>query len=221
VACKQWNELPAEITQQTGTYENPPRFSAKTWTWVQVRELEQDGKIVWNFAKRQCMHCEDPACAAACIVGALRKTPEGPVVYDDYKCIGCRYCTLACPFGVPTFDWNQAVPFIHKCQMCEDRQTEGMIPACAKACPTKAITFGERDALLQEARTRIQIHPDKYGGCATYYCGGFSGDGRNLLDHQASRADDESGGPSKSSRCGPATSSGRGERPRQEGGLAL
>jgi formate dehydrogenase iron-sulfur subunit len=162
VACKQWNGLPAEITRQTGTYENPPRLSAKTWTWVQVREVEHDGKLVWSFARRQCMHCQEPACAAACIVGALRKTAEGPVVYDDYKCIGCRYCTLACPFGVPTFDWDKAVPFIHKCEMCADRQVAGMIPACAKACPPQAIAFGERDELLQEARARIQARPDKY-----------------------------------------------------------
>ena len=162
VACKQWNGLPAETTRQTGTYENPPRLSAKTWTWVQVREVEYNGKLVWSFARRQCMHCEEPACAAACIVGALRKTAEGPVVYDDYKCIGCRYCTLACPFGVPTFDWDKAVPYIHKCEMCADRQAAGMVPACAKACPTGAIAFGERDELLQEARARIQAHPDKY-----------------------------------------------------------
>lgn len=162
VACKQWNGLPAEITHQTGTYENPPRLSAKTWTWVQVREVEHDGKLVWSFARRQCMHCREPACAAACIVGALHKTAEGPVVYDDYKCIGCRYCTLACPFGVPTFDWDKAVPFIHKCEMCADRQVAGMIPACAKACPTRAIAFGERDELMQEARARIQARPDNY-----------------------------------------------------------
>src|SRR3972149_6514567 len=86
VACKQCNELPAETTRQTGTYENPPRLSAKTWTWVQVREWEYDGKLVWSFARRQCMPGQEPACAAACIVGALRKTDEGPVVYDDYKC---------------------------------------------------------------------------------------------------------------------------------------
>ena len=162
VACKEWNGLPAEVTQQTGTYENPPRLSAITWTKVQVRELEYGGRIVWNFAKRQCMHCQEPACAAACIVGALRKTPEGPVVYDDYKCIGCRYCTLACPFGVPTFEWDKPVPYIRKCTMCVDRLAEGMTPACAKACPTGAITFGERDDLLTEAHARIQARRGRY-----------------------------------------------------------
>jgi formate dehydrogenase iron-sulfur subunit len=162
VACKQWNRLPAEITQQTGTYENPPRLSSKTWSLVQVREVSYNGGIAWSFAKRQCMHCQEPACAAACIVGALHKTAEGPVIYDDYKCIGCRYCTLACPFGVPTFEWDKAIPYIRKCQMCADRIAEGWTPSCAKACPSSAITFGERSALLQDARARIQAHPDKY-----------------------------------------------------------
>jgi formate dehydrogenase iron-sulfur subunit len=162
VACKQWNGLQAEVTHQTGTYENPPRFSSRTWSYVQVRELEQDGKYVWSFAKRQCMHCQEPACAAACIVGALHKTAEGPVVYDDYKCIGCRYCTLACPFGVPTFDWDKQVPYIHKCQMCSDRMAVGMAPACSKACPSRAITYGQRDELLQLARSRIKTHPNRY-----------------------------------------------------------
>lgn len=162
VACKQWNDLPAEVTNNWGSYENPPRRSANTWTTVTFNEVAEGDKLAWVFAKRQCMHCEEPACAAACIVGALRKTPEGPVVYDDYKCIGCRYCTLACPFGVPTFEWNTPVPYIRKCRMCVDRLTEGMEPGCAKACPTEAIIYGERDELLQEARSRIQAHPDKY-----------------------------------------------------------
>lgn len=161
-ACKQWNDLPAETTYNYGSYENPPRRSAKTWTTVTFNEVTQGGKFSWVFAKRQCMHCEDPACQAACIVGALRKTPEGPVVYDDHKCIGCRYCTLACPFGVPTFEWDKAVPYIRKCRMCVDRLAEGMEPACAKACPTGAITFGEREELVQEAHARIQASPGKY-----------------------------------------------------------
>jgi formate dehydrogenase iron-sulfur subunit len=161
-ACKQWNDLPAETTHNWGSYENPPRRSAKTWTTVTFNEVTEGDKLAWVFAKRQCMHCEEPACAAACIVGALRKTSEGPVVYDDYKCIGCRYCTLACPFGVPTFEWDTPVPYIRKCRMCVDRLAEGLEPACAKACPTGAITFGERDELLQEARSRTQAHPDMY-----------------------------------------------------------
>jgi len=161
-ACKQWNDLPAEATDNRGSYENPPRRSAKTWTTITFNEVEEGDKFSWVFAKRQCMHCEHPACASACIVGALHKTPEGPVVYDDYKCMGCRYCMLACPFGVPTFEWNEPVPYIRKCTLCTDRLEAGMEPACAKACPSGAIQFGEREELLQVAHARIAARPDKY-----------------------------------------------------------
>lgn len=161
-ACKQWNDLPAESTENWGSYENPPRRSAKTWTTVTFNEVDQDGQFAWVFAKRQCMHCEEPACASACIVGALRKTADGAVVYDDHKCIGCRYCMVACPFNVPTFEWDKPVPYIRKCTFCTDRLAAGMEPACAKACPTEAILFGEREALLQEAHTRIKANPAQY-----------------------------------------------------------
>src|SRR4030042_4688041 len=90
VACKQWNELPSEETQNTGTIENPPHLSAKTFTKIRFREIEYNGKFHWVFAKTQCMHCDEPACAAACLVGALKKAEGGPGPYDDGKCIGCR-----------------------------------------------------------------------------------------------------------------------------------
>jgi formate dehydrogenase iron-sulfur subunit len=161
-ACKQWNDLPAEETENLGSYENPPRRSAKTWTTVTFNEVEYEGNFAWVFAKRQCMHCEQPACASACIVGALHKTPEGPVVYDNKKCIGCRYCMLACPFGVPAFEWDKPIPYIRKCTFCADRLEAGMEPACAKACPTDALLVGEREELLQVAHRRIKTNPDKY-----------------------------------------------------------
>jgi len=161
-ACKQWNELPAETTRNNGSYENPLQRSAKTWTTVTFNEVTVGGEFAWIFARRQCMHCQEPACAAACIVGALHKTSDGPVLYDDHKCIGCRYCMLACPFQVPTFEWDKPVPFVRKCTMCADRLAEGLEPACAKTCPTGAILFGERDELLQEAHARIEANPGKY-----------------------------------------------------------
>lgn len=183
-ACKQWNDLPAEATDNWGSYENPPRRSAKTWTTISFNEVEEGDRFAWVFAKRQCMHCEHPACTSACIVGALRKTPEGPVVYDDYKCMGCRYCMLACPFGVPTFEWNEQVPYIRKCTFCTDRLEAGMEPACAKSCPTGALQFGEREELLQVAHTRIAARPDKYvdhvygekeiGGTSNLYISGVA-----------------------------------------------
>jgi formate dehydrogenase iron-sulfur subunit len=108
------------------------------------------------------MHCKHPACAAACTVGALRKTPEGPVVYDADKCIGCRYCQYACPFGVPTYEWNNPLGLIVKCQMCVDRLNAGETPACTKACPNGALQFGKREELLGQARARIASNPGRY-----------------------------------------------------------
>ena len=162
VACKAWHDLPAEATTNRGTYENPPQLSARTWTKIRFTEVEDDGEFRWVFTKVQCMHCEYPACAEACLVGALQKTADGPVIYDDTKCIGCRYCMIACPFGVPTFEWDKPLPWIRKCTSCVDRQSGGLEPACVKTCPTGALKFGERQELITEARERIAAAPDKY-----------------------------------------------------------
>jgi formate dehydrogenase iron-sulfur subunit len=170
VACKQWNEndefIPTEENgvpaKNWGSYENPPHLSANTWTKIRFTELEYNGKFHWVFTKLQCMHCEHPACAAACPVGALQKTPDGPVVYDDDKCFGCRYCMMACPFGIPTFQWESPLPWIRKCTFCYERLNEGLEPACVKTCPTNALMLGEREELLVEARKRIAASPDKY-----------------------------------------------------------
>jgi formate dehydrogenase iron-sulfur subunit len=161
-ACKQWNALPAETTHNSGSYENPPRRSAKTWTTITFNEVNQGDRFYWVFAKRQCMHCEHPACAAACIVGALRKSTEGPVVYNSLKCMGCRYCMLACPFSVPTFEWDKPIPYIRKCTMCTNRLAEGKEPVCSTVCPTKAVVFGERAELVSEAHLRIRNRPNRY-----------------------------------------------------------
>ncbi len=165
IACKQWNDLPAEVTRNRGSYQNPAALSAKTWNLIEFREIERAGKVGFYFLKRACMHCEHPACASVCPVGALYKTPEGPVIYDDSKCIGCRYCMAACPFNVPAFDWDKGLlgqPVIRKCNFCIDRLQAGMQPACAKACPARAINFGEREQLIAAAEARIQQTPARY-----------------------------------------------------------
>ena len=124
-----------------------------------VRRADENGV---HFTRRQCRHCLDPACASACIVGALRKTPEGPVIYDDKRCMGCRYCMVACPFDVPRYDWELAVPFVRKCTLCYDRLREGGQPGCTEACPYEATVFGSRDELLGIARKRMAEKPDQY-----------------------------------------------------------
>ncbi|HUW91685.1 MAG TPA: 4Fe-4S dicluster domain-containing protein [Bacteroidales bacterium] len=114
------------------------------------------------FVKKQCMHCNDPACTAACLTKAMYKTEEGAVIWRGKKCMGCRYCMVSCPFDVPKFEYFSPNPKIEKCDMCYDRFKEGKIPACAQDCPMEAIVFGTRRDLLKEARKRIQESPDTY-----------------------------------------------------------
>jgi formate dehydrogenase iron-sulfur subunit len=161
-ACKRWNNMPADSTDYDGIYDNPFRLSSKTLTLIKYKEIEDNGEKEIIFCKYQCMHCVHPACAEACIVGALVKTPQGPVTYDRGKCIGCRYCMVACPFGVPCFEWDKSLPWIRKCTFCADRQAQGREPACVDACPTGALKFGEREELINEARQRIESAPGKY-----------------------------------------------------------
>ncbi len=191
VACKEWNGLEAEETAPFAShgFVNPPAVSSRTFTIVTFDEVASErasGGLRWVFAKRQCMHCLDPACVAACPVTALRKRSDGPVTYDSDTCIGCRYCVLACPFGVPTAEWDSAAPRIRKCDFCAKRIGWGAalaevngealsadsaersdrarrLPACAAACPTGALSFGERDDLLADARERIRSAPGRYG----------------------------------------------------------
>jgi formate dehydrogenase iron-sulfur subunit len=185
VACKQWNSLPAEDAgHQPGTYQNPPTLSAESYCLVKFNEVESAGVpagLKWVFAKMQCMHCNEPSCASACPVTALTKTPQGPVVYDTNKCIGCRYCVWACPFGVPTAEWDSLAPRIRKCTFCMDRIAKraphapregfrhaerdeygGFMPACVEVCPTQALVFGQRDGLIAEAWRRIKAAPRAY-----------------------------------------------------------
>ena len=137
--------------------KNIDDLSASRWTTI-LRELNN------QYIRHQCRHCLEPACASACLVGALTKTPEGAVVYDKSKCIGCRYCMMSCPFGIPRYSWSDAVPYIQKCILCYDNIKSGKIkePACTTACPTHATIYGDRKELLAEAHDRIKNYPDKY-----------------------------------------------------------
>ena len=165
VACKQWNDLEATETTNTGSYQNPPRLSSRTWLVMRFKELEDGDKVKFVFGRHACMHCEHPGCASACPLQALHKTKEGPVLYRADRCFGCRYCMLACPFEIPTFEWDQNEfqgPWIKKCTMCADRLSVGREPACVQACPAKALKYGQRDDLLAYAEDRIQKHPETY-----------------------------------------------------------
>lgn len=151
-ACKAANDLPPDKPRR---WQAGDGLSAANWT--SILRLKDN-----HYVRKQCRHCVDPACATACPVGALHKTPEGPVVYDNDKCLGCRYCMMACPYGIPRYDWDEAVPYVRKCIMCADRVKAGKQPACTEACPTGATIFGERDELIKEARRRLAAEPGKY-----------------------------------------------------------
>ncbi len=151
LACKDWNGLPPDAEPPEDTH---------AYTWTLIKQYKEGNSS--SYRKIQCMHCVHPACVAVCTVGALRKTEEGPVVYDAHKCIGCRYCQYACPYGIPKFQWDQALGLIGKCTMCADRQAEGMMPACAEACPVGALSFGTRVEMIKEAYKRISEEPDRY-----------------------------------------------------------
>lgn len=194
VACKSWNDLPAGASEFSDSGTNPRHLDARNFTRVLFEEVStHGGEPRWTFVKRQCMHCVEPACAAACPVGALTKLPAGPVVYRDDRCIGCRYCMLACPFQIPKFEWAARVPYVRKCTFCADRQAAGKKPACAATCPTGALLFGERERLLAEAHRRIDAAPARYqrtvygettgGGTSMLYLTALSFDELRLARH--------------------------------------
>jgi formate dehydrogenase iron-sulfur subunit len=190
VACKQWNDREGEKTElQLGgfDFQNPSALSANTYTLISFHEIPNEkapGGLNYVFSMKRCLHCLDPACASACPTTALTRQPDGPVTYDASKCIGCRYCVWACPWGVPTAEWDSLAPKIQKCTHCDDRSDQPLalarngqslteeenkryrenivVPACVKACPADCLRFGEREEMLQEARSRISKRPDKY-----------------------------------------------------------
>jgi Fe-S-cluster-containing hydrogenase components 1 len=129
-----------------------------------VNEFENDkNPLLPIHVKVQCMHCERPACVSACIVGALTKCEDGSVIWDDDKCIGCRYCMVACQFQIPTYDYDKSIdPHIRKCDLCTERRKKGQLPACVDICPNEALLFGTRSEILRIAKNRIKRKSDIY-----------------------------------------------------------
>lgn len=146
-ACKEINELPSDDKGQS--------LSSTTWTTIVRR-----GKV--NI-RQMCMHCLDPTCVSVCPVTALEKTDSGAVVYHEDRCIGCRYCIMACPFEIPKYEWDAVLPRVQKCILCFDKRlSKGEQPACTSVCPTGATIFGDRNELIDTARHRIAENPDRY-----------------------------------------------------------
>ncbi|MBM4422456.1 MAG: hydrogenase 2 operon protein HybA [Chloroflexi bacterium] len=159
-ACRQWNSTTAEPGGEGGIYDAPRELSGDTWTLIQLYREEEN----YSFVKRQCMHCVDPACVSGCPVQALQKSSTGPVTYDAGRCIGCRYCMYTCPFDVPRFEWEEVIPKVQKCTLCNDRLEKGLGTACAEICPTGALVWGRRGDLIAEAESRLAAEPDRYVG---------------------------------------------------------
>ncbi|MDD5250720.1 MAG: hydrogenase 2 operon protein HybA [Rhodocyclaceae bacterium] len=164
-ACKQVNENPPEFSTLDHLWDTPLDTSAYTFNIIkmyrngtmEVKDQEKDG---YAFMKISCMHCADPSCVSACPVTAMTKDPvTGVVGYDPDRCIGCRYCVAACPFGIPKFQYDSPTGKIGKCELCRHRTKDGHYSACAEVCPTGATLYGKTADLLVEAKRRMALKP--------------------------------------------------------------
>jgi len=165
VACKQWNQLPADGFEWTGnSYDNTGGLSATSWRHVKfIEQLDGvDGGADpgrWLMMSDVCKHCVAAPCQHACPTGAIIYNEFGNVYIQPDICNGCAYCIAACPFGVITRSTIDG--HAHKCTLCFDRQRDGLVPACAKACPTESIQFGPVDELRERARNRVEDLHDR------------------------------------------------------------
>ncbi len=158
VQCKQWNMMPSPIGMNSsdfsGSYQSMADLNGDTRLMIQFRETQGDEGVEWAFSRRSCFHCSDPACAAVCPPNAITKLEDGTVKLDKDKCIGCKYCNGACPFGVPKFRDEFGVS--NKCTLCDDRTGMGREPACVQTCPAGALTYGPRDEMLTAGKARVE-----------------------------------------------------------------
>ena len=154
VACKEWNHVPEDGLEWTGwSYDNTQGLSADTWRHVAFIEQQHDDGLRWLMSSDVCKHCTQAGCLDVCPTGALFRTEFDTVVVQEDVCNGCGYCIPACPFGV--IDQRKDDGRAWKCTLCYDRLGDGLVPACAKACPTESIQFGELDDLHERADRRL------------------------------------------------------------------
>jgi Fe-S-cluster-containing dehydrogenase component len=159
-ACNKVNDLPApdKPFDDLKVLEQQRRTTPEAYTVV-----NQFGDGRATYVKKQCNHCQEPACASACFVKAFTKTPEGAVIYNEKVCVGCRYCMIACPFEIPTYEYDEPLtPRVMKCTMCHPRIAKGLLPGCVEACPTEALVYAKRNDLIKVAHQRIAQYPDRY-----------------------------------------------------------
>ncbi len=181
VACKNWNDLPAEPQDFGGSYQSHTNVTAHTWNNLTFTEHENSqGNLEWLFRHSACMHCTDAACQKVCPENAISYTDHGSVVVDADKCVGCGYCEQNCPFGVISLaeykdESGKEYRKAQKCTLCTDRLDEGMAPACATVCHTGAIEFGNRDEMVSKAEKRVKEVKDRFPNATLYNPSGVGG----------------------------------------------
>jgi formate dehydrogenase iron-sulfur subunit len=174
-ACMEWNDLRDEIGGSTGSYTNPADLSADSWTLMRFYEEEIEGDLSWLIVKDGCLHCAEPGCLKACPApGAIIQYANGIVDFQQESCIGCGYCVTGCPFNIPRYSKKDTKAY--KCTLCSDRVAVGLEPACIKACPTQALSFGSKADMVDQANHRLEdLHERGFEKAAVYDPPGVGG----------------------------------------------
>ena len=201
IACQEWNDLPFATTSFDNTYQTMPHTEWNFWNLIKFNEQPKaDGGMMWLMRKDQCMHCAEPGCLAACPSdGAIVQYTNGIVDFQQDKCIGCQYCVTGCPFDIPKF--NPATKKVYKCTLCSDRVSNGLEPACIKACPTGCLHFGTKDDMKDLAEKRAKQLRDHYGfeKAGVYDPPGVGGTGVIYVLHDATNPEAYGGLPANPS----------------------
>ena len=201
IACQEWNDLPFATTSFNNTYQTMPQTAWNFWNLIKFNEHPKaDGGMMWLMRKDQCMHCADPGCMAACPAdSAIVQYTHGIVDFQQDHCIGCGYCITGCPFDIPKF--NPATKKVYKCTLCSDRVSNGLEPACIKACPTGCLHFGTKDDMKDLAEKRATQLREHYGfqNAGVYDPPGVGGTGVIYVLHDATNPEAYGGLPANPS----------------------